>query len=135
MKRLLACACLLVPLGAGAQKLDLKLGAWEMTHKSASFRKPVVEKACLTKADLAQLASGGEQDDEDCKFVKPPAVKGKTWSAEKACPGGRKVHAEFTAESPERVKGTVRSSAAKGGQAISVEISGRWLGASCKAIR
>ena len=71
----------LLPLAAAGQPLDLKTGAWEMTHKSTTLPRPMVEKECLTKADMAQLAGGPDKDDDaECKTVKPPTVSGKTWS-------------------------------------------------------
>ncbi|WP_428420270.1 hypothetical protein [Methylibium sp.] len=107
MKVLVACICLLAALGAAAQALDLKVGAWEMTHKSAALPHPVVEKECVTKADLAQLARGPDPDDDD----------------------------DFTAESPERVRGTIVVNPPKGGKTFNVDIAGRWHGASCSGIK
>lgn len=124
------------PLVVGAQALDLKTGAWEMTHASPSLPRPMVYKECVTKADLAQLAGGPDKDDDDeCKATKPPVVTGNRWTGDKACSGGRKVHAEFVAETPERIKGTIVSSAPKGGPSITVQTAGRWLGASCAGIK
>jgi hypothetical protein len=137
MKQTLAWTLVLLPLAVGAQQLNLKLGAWEMTHKSATLPRPIVEKECLTKADLAQLATGPDKDDEtECKYVKPPVVTGNKWSGDKVCGDGRKVHAEVVAETPERVKGTiVAAGPGGGGQSMVVETNGRWLGASCAGIK
>lgn len=133
MKLMLACILALAPWVAGAQPLNLKVGAWEMTHKGSVFPKPLVEKTCLTKTDLAQLASGPDKDDDkECKFVKPPSLTANKWAGDKVCSDGRKVHAEVVAESPERVKGTIVS--AGGGKTVSIDTSGRWLGASCAGI-
>jgi hypothetical protein len=125
---------LALPLAAVAQPLNIKPGAWEMTSKSAMLPTPAVEKECVTKSDLAQLAGGPDKDDdEDCKYVKPPLVSGGKWSADKQCKGGRKVHAEFSADSPERVRGTIVSTDGKA--SVTVEVAGKWLGASCAGIR
>ena len=128
--------CLLVPMVAAAQPLDLKVGAWEMTHKSAAMSRTMVEKECVTKADLAQMAHGPDKDDdESCKLVKPPSISGKTWSADKVCEGDRTVHMEFTAETPERVRGFIAVSATKGSKVMNFEVAGRWIGASCSGIK
>ncbi|MEP6875028.1 MAG: hypothetical protein ABI887_11735 [Burkholderiales bacterium] len=42
---------------------------------------------------------------------------------------------EFTAETPERVHGLISVGAAKGGKAMSFEVAGRWIGASCSGIK
>jgi Protein of unknown function (DUF3617) len=126
---------LVLPLmAATAQTLNIKPGAWEMTTKSAVLPKPVVEKECITKADIAELAAEADDDDEgDCKFVAPPIVSGKQWSAEKLCKNGRRVRASFSAESPEQVKGTIVTGDSK--NTVTVEVSAKWLGASCAGIR
>ena len=125
---------LALPLVAVAQPLNIKPGAWEITTKSAALSKPVVEKECITKADIAELvAEADENDEDDCKYVKPPFVSGNKWSADKQCKNGRKVRAEFSAESPERVQGTIVSVDAKA--SATVEVSAKWLGASCAGIR
>jgi Protein of unknown function (DUF3617) len=135
MRAALIVLSILTPLAA-AQPLDLKVGAWEMTHKSSALPRPMVEKECLTKADLAELARGPDKDDDDsCKLVKPAVVNGKTWSADQVCEGDRRVHAEFTVETPERVRGFIAVSAAKGSKAMNLEVSGRWIGANCSGIK
>lgn len=134
MKRRCLTMLLCCPLLASAQTIAVKTGAWEMTYKGAAFPRPVVEKDCVTKADLEQLARAPDDEDGDCKFVRPPTITANKWSGEKRCPDGRTVRAEFVAESPERIAGTVTSPAPKGGQVERMEISGRWLGASCAGI-
>jgi Protein of unknown function (DUF3617) len=125
---------LLLATAAGAQTLDIKTGTWEMTHKSTTLPRPMVSKECVTKADVAEMASGPDKDDDaDCKIVRPPTVSGKTWSADKACAAGQTVHAEFTAETPERVRGMLVTKVPKAGQTITIEVSGRWLAAGCSA--
>jgi Protein of unknown function (DUF3617) len=135
MRRSIVAALLWVPLVAGAQLSQLKTGTWEMTYKSAALPRPLVDKSCVTKSELAELTRGPDNDDSDgCKDARPPTMTGKTWSGDRTCNDGRKVHAEVTAESPERVTGLITSTAPKaGGQPISVEISGRWLSANCAA--
>ena len=133
-KRTTAWLLVLPLVAAAAQTLSIKPGAWEMTMKSAAMRKPVVEKECITKADIAEIAAEADDDDEgDCKVVAPPIVSGNQWSADKLCKNGRKVHAAFSAESPEQVRGTIVSSDSKG--SVTVEVSAKWLGASCAGIR
>ena len=132
---LLLVAIVLVAPPAPAQALPLKTGTWEMTHKSAMMPRPMVEKECVTQADLAQLAGRpGDDDDGACRYVRPPVVAGKTWSADKLCANGLTTHAEFTAESPERVRGTVVSTP-KGVQPMTIDIAGRWLAAGCAGVR
>jgi Protein of unknown function (DUF3617) len=135
MRPSIAVALACVSLGAGAQINQLKTGSWEMTYKSAALPRAVVDKSCVTKTGIAELTRGPDKDDDgDCRSAKPPTVSGKTWSDDRVCNDGRKVHAEFSAETPERVKGLITSTAPKaGGQPISVEIAGRWLSASCAA--
>lgn len=131
---LAAAWALALPLAAAAQSLNVKPGAWEMSTTSTMTSKPMIDRECVTKGDIAQLAAGPDKDDdEDCKYVKPPAVSGNTWSADKQCKNGRKVRAEFTAASPERVKGKIVSTDGK--SAVTIEVSGKWLGASCAGIR
>ena len=127
--------CLLLPMGVMAQSLEVKVGAWEMTHQGSALPRPMVEKECVTKADLAQLAHGPDKDDDGCKLVKPPAISAKTWSADKVCEGDRKVHMAFTAETPERVRGIISVGAPNGGKATNFEVTGRWIGASCSGIK
>jgi Protein of unknown function (DUF3617) len=133
-KRLSAWLLVLPLAAATAQPLNIKPGAWEMTMTSAALPKPVVEKECITKADIAEIAAEADEDDEgDCKAVAPPIVSGNQWSADKLCKNGRKVRAVFSAESPERVQGTIVSSGSKG--SVTVQVSAKWLGASCAGIR
>lgn len=120
---------------AQAQGLNLKTGAWEITTRSASIPRPIVEKECINSSDLSRFASGGDKDDDgDCKPVRPPVVSGNRWSTERRCSDGRQVKAEFVAESPERLVGTVVASVPKAAAPMTVELSGRWLGASCAGI-
>jgi hypothetical protein len=136
MGRLALTVILAVPLLASAQTLAVKTGAWETTTKSASLPRPMVDKECVTKVDLAEFAKGPDkEDDDECKFLKSPTLAGNKWSADKKCADGRTVHAEFVAETPEKVVGTIVSSAPKGGSAIRVEVSARWIGASCAGIK
>jgi len=126
----------LLPVLAHAQTLAVKTGAWETTTKSPMLPRPAVEKDCVTKADLEELAKGGDQDeDESCKLVKPPTVSGKKWAADRKCADGRTVHAEFIAESAERVIGTIVTSAPKGGAPVRIELSSRWISASCAGLK
>lgn len=136
MNRFVLVLALGVPLAATGQTLAVKTGAWETTLKSASLPRPMVDKDCVTKADLAQLANGPDKDEDgSCKLVKAPTIVGNKWSADKKCPDGRTVRAEFVAETPEKVVGTIVSSAPKGGPAIRMDLSSRWLGASCAGIK
>ena len=123
------------PIAVSAQTIAVKVGAWEMTTKGTGFPRPIVEKECLTKADIEQVAKGKDDDDEECKFVKAPVMTASKWSAEKKCPDGRTVKMEFVAESPEKIVGTVVSNAPKGGQDMRIDVAGRWLGASCAGIK
>jgi len=126
----------LIAFGAGisqAQQFDIKTGAWEITTSGGPMPKPLVEKECITKADLAQFSGGPDKDEDDeCKYDKPPTLSGKRWSADKSCPGGRKVRAEFTAETPERIKGSITILPGKNQPATTIQIGGRWLTGSCK---
>ena len=136
MQQALIVATLFVASLASAQPLNLKLGAWETTHKGAAFPRPMVDKECITKADLQQLAGRPDKDDDDaCKLVRPATVSANKWSADRQCSDGRRVHAEFVADSPERISGSIVSTAAKGGPAMRIEVAGRWLGASCAGIK
>jgi len=127
----------LLPLTAGAQALNVKTGAWEITHQSAALPGPMVGRECVTQADLAGFSGGPDKEsDESCAFTRPPTTTGNRWVADKACKDGRKVHAEFVAENPEQIRGTVVATVpSAGGGPITVETSGRWLGASCAGIK
>ena len=132
------CLLALLPLTAGAQALNVKTGAWEMTHRSAALPRPLVATECVTKADLAEFSAGpGKDDDDSCSYAKPPSTRGNQWTADKVCKDGRKVRAEFVAESAERIQGTVVATlpAAGGTTTVTVETSGRWLGADCAGIK
>ena len=122
------------PVLASAQTIAVRVGAWEMTHKGSMFPRPLVEKECITKADLEQLTKGPDDEEEKCKFVMPPTITANKWSADKQCPDGRTVRAEFVAESTERIVGWVVSSAPKG-PSVRLDVTGRWLGASCAGIK
>jgi hypothetical protein len=125
-----------IAFGAGmsqAQQLDLKTGAWEVTTSGGPLPRPLVTKECVTQADLAQFSSGPDKDeDAECKYDRPPAISGKTWSADKSCPGGRKMRAEFTAETAERIRGSITILPGKSQPATAIQINGRWLTGSCK---
>lgn len=127
---------LLAAAVASAQMVAVKTGAWETTTTSRVLPKPLVVKECVAKADLAQLTSGPDKDDDDeCKYVKPPTVAGNKWIADRNCNDGRTVHAEFTADTQEKVSGTITSAAPKGGPTIRIDVAARWLGASCAGIK
>lgn len=126
---------MLLPALAQAQTLAVKTGAWETTTRSAMLPRPLIAKDCVTKADLQELANGGDRDDdESCKLVKAPTVAGNKWSADRKCADGRTVHAEFVAESAEKVTGTIVSSGGKAGP-FRVELNSRWLGAGCAGLK
>jgi len=136
MNRIVLVLALGVPMAALAQTLAVKTGAWETTSKSAALPRPLMDKECVMKADLAQLTNGPDKDEDgECKLVAVPTIAGNKWTADKKCSDGRTVHAEFVAESSEKVFGTVVSSAPKGGPTIRVDVSSRWLGASCAGIK
>jgi hypothetical protein len=135
MKRRWLLLCTLGACIAQAQQVNLKTGAWEVTMSGGPLRQPQTDKECVTKADLAQFSTGPDKDeDADCKYDKAPTIAGKTWSAEKSCPGGRKVRAEFTAETPERIKGSIMIAPGSGQKASTLQISGKWLASSCKGV-
>ena len=50
MNAALTAMCLLVPLLAAAQSLDVKLGAWEMTHKSTLLPRTMIENSPIAAA-------------------------------------------------------------------------------------
>ena len=130
---LLIAAAIAIPVSA--QQLELKTGAWEVTMSGGPLPRPEVSKECMTKADVPQFSSGPDkEDDAECKVDKPPTIAGKTWSVEKSCPGGRRVRVEFTADSPERVKGAITIVPGKDQKASTVQMSAKWLSGSCKGI-
>ncbi len=127
---------ILLPALSHAQALAVKTGVWEATTKSAMLPRPMVAKDCVTKADLQELANGGDRDEDDsCRLVKSPTVTGNKWVADRKCEDGRTVHAEFVADSAEKVTGTILSSAPKGGGQVRIELSSRWLGTSCAGLK
>jgi len=136
MHRILFLLALGMHFSASAEILTVKTGTWETTTKSASMPRPMVDKECVTVADLAQLTNGPDKDDsEGCSLVRPPTIVGNKWSADKKCQDGRTVHAEFVAETQEKVAGTVVSTAPKGGPTYRMELSSRWLGAGCAGVK
>jgi len=136
MRRTLTLACICVCSPAFAQQPALKVGAWEVTTSGGPLPRAVVAKECMTKADIAQFAAGPDKDDDaDCKDSKPPVLTGKKWTTEKTCPDGRKVKAEFTADSAERVKGSVAISLPGQSKAMTVDIDAKWLSASCQGVK
>lgn len=115
-----------------AQSLAVKPGVWETTAKSPLLPKPQVTQDCVTQADLGELAAGPDKDeDESCKLVKPATVSGNKWVADRRCADGRRTHAEFVAESAEKVSGVITSTEPKGGESFRIELSSRWLKAGC----
>lgn len=157
-----ALAAALCPVAAHAQTLDIKPGAWEITvvtdvatrglppelaelppEKRARVEaalkarqgkgKPHVSNSCLTRADIAQMARPGDDDDENCRYGKP-TVSGKTWKGEGRCTNGRTMTAAFTADSPERVHGTIvtKVPTPQGPNVVTATVDSKWLGADCK---
>jgi hypothetical protein len=123
----LTIACCFLAGAAQAEQLDLKTGVWEITTSGGPLPRPLVEKECVTKVDIAQKNGPDKGEDEECANDKPPTIAGKTWSAEKRCPGGRRVRAEFTAETSEGVKGSITILPGTNQKATTVQISAKWL--------
>lgn len=150
----------LAPWTAQAQAIAVKTGGWDMTYKTqtdmpglppelekmAPAQRAKMEaalreswkprshaaKTCLTKADLAQMAKGPD-DEGGCKYSNVK-VSSSRWEGDVTCGGGRTGRAVLDAPSPDRVNGTVimRIPTSKGDGKSTMELSGRWASASCK---
>ncbi len=151
---------LALPLGAGAQQMNIKVGAWDTTWTTlidmpvpaeiaqmpperrakveAAFKarqgkaKTSTSRTCLTKQDLAEMANP-KSDDDECRYTNV-ARTSSSWKADMVCKSGRTGHAEFTALSPEQVKGaiTMRMPTSGGQGSVKLDTTAKWLGADCK---
>ncbi len=105
--------------------------------KQAAARGPstIVEKSCVTAADLQKGAfkAGTDDEDEDCTHK----ITAQTKSLQQmtlTCTGEMPRTAVFRVEALDRehVKGSIEN--VSGPSRSSLQISGRWLGNDCKGI-
>jgi hypothetical protein len=132
-----------------AQSFDLKTGQWEFTITQLSLdtsqlspqmraaleagaKKPSSYKGCVTAENLKDLSLGKVDDGgESCK-VTSKKISGSTADLTRECTGDDKstqtLH--YEAISRESLRGTMKSVSDIG--PVSVTISGKWLGPTCK---
>jgi len=160
MKTVLAALVLsAVPFAGHAETLDIKTGAWEVTESTALSGMPIPKEAlakmppeqrakveasmparagsgkshtsrsCVTREDLdrGQLAHSAEPN---CKRT-VIAQNARHLEIEQVCTGPEpsKSHFRFDAPSNERYTGSIDMT--RGDGKVHVDLSGRWLGATC----
>jgi hypothetical protein len=157
--RLLFLILLAGPLALAADGFDVKTGLWEMTvatatsgvlipqetldrmppeqrerllaglkARAAKGPVPHTSKECVTAEDLKRGAFNRVQD-QRCVFT-PTVQTAKRQAGKMTCPPpGGGGEANFEAVSREQIRGTITITAATG--SIKVDMSGKWLGASC----
>jgi len=153
-------AVTLSPL-SNAEGFDIKTGAWEVTSATAMSGMPIPKDAldkmppaqrakmeavmaaragktnsrtsttCVTKQDLDR-GRLMKSDDAKCtrKVIAQTAVR---YEMEETCtgPDPSTTHAKFNAKSAESYTAVIDRMQGQGGE-VRVEMSGRWLGATCK---
>lgn len=152
-----------LPPVAGAEALNAKPGAWEMTVKAtmegitippetlakmppeqrAGAEKMMGDKAgkvntsviktCVRKEDLDQ-DQFIKNNDPDCTVATTTRTPTRL-AATRSCKGPppSKGKVSFEARSPESVVGTIDQQRTDGGR-LHVDIAGKWLSASCEGI-
>jgi len=96
-----------------------------------------VEKQCITAKDLKDSMLFKDQLQEGKQCTQNVGKASKTaWSAAVECKDAKtstKTQADYTAPSPERLSGSVKSSTTSpnGVTVIEFKFSGKWLGAVC----
>jgi hypothetical protein len=160
MKTVIAALALTaLPLAGHAETLDVKTGAWEITTSTAMSGMPIPKEAldrmspeqrakveasmrarggavkshtsrtCVTREDLDRGDMQGRTE-PNCKR-KVLAQNARHLEIEQVCTGPEpsKSHFKFDATSNERYTGVIDMT--RGDGKVHVDLSGRWLGATC----
>lgn len=160
MKTVLAALVLTgLPLASQAATLDIKTGAWEVTlttamsgmpipkeamagmspaqrakmeasmRAQAGLGKPRTSRSCVTRQDLDR-GELGNSEQPNCKR-KVITQNARHLEMEEVCTGPEpsKSHFKFDAPSNERYIGSIDM--VRGEGKVHVDMSGRWLGATC----
>jgi len=93
---------------------------------------------CLTKSDIAKGLLQTETDNQGCKSA--VTVNTKTaFDMTRTCTGKRTENSAIHMEalSPEAMRGTIASTTSQGGstQKLNISMTGRWVSASCGAVK
>jgi hypothetical protein len=154
-----ALALVALPLVSHAETMDIKTGAWEVTTSTAmsgmpipkeamakmspeqrarmeasmaaraGAGKPHISRSCVTREDIdrGQLTRG---DEPNCKR-KVITQNARHLEMEQVCTGPEpsKSHFKFDATSNERYTGSIDMT--RGDGKVHVDMSGRWIGATC----
>ena len=160
MRRASALSLILVsPLLFAADSFDVKTGLWEITvttatngmmvpqemldklspeqrermtaaMKARAAKGPMshTSKQCIKAEDLKKGAFGNVEG-QHCTFT-PTVQTSKHQAGKMACPApGGTGEADFQALSPEQIRGTI--TVAMAGGSAKIDMTGRWLSASC----
>jgi hypothetical protein len=146
-------ACLVLGTAARAQApaFDVRVGQWEMTISGmmgqipglealppdqrakveAEMRKPHTDTNCITADDLKDLNLGKMDDDDDCKVVSKHITR-TTADFTRQCTGDAKRTdvAHIEAVSRESIRMSIKSTGDQG--AMTITLTGKWLGPTCK---
>ncbi|WP_158219889.1 DUF3617 family protein [Ideonella sp. A 288] len=123
-------------MSAAAQPFSLRLGVWEVSTSLAGSRAPTVVRACITKPDLTPFVHGPDTiEDDPCRPKDGGRSSEKRWSMDLTCQDGSLMHAAFTLERPDRIKGSIVRIGGRKTLTHRAEVTGRWLGADCSGVR
>lgn len=129
-------AVMVMATPADAEGFGMRLGAWEFTTALGRSPSAQVEKACITKPDLLNLVHGPDTiEDDPCRLNGRVRSSKRRWAVNMRCQDGSQLHAEFTADAPERVSGTMLRLGGQHALTQRLDYRGRWLGGSCAGIR
>jgi hypothetical protein len=149
-----------LPLAGQAAVLDIKTGEWEVTQSTAMSGMPIPKEAmagmapeqrakleaamrahagsgtphtthtCVTQQDLDR-SELMRSEEPNCKR-KVIAQSARHLEMEEVCTGSEpsQAHFKFDATSSERYTGTIDMN--RGDGKVHIDMSGRWLGATCK---
>jgi hypothetical protein len=136
---------------AQAPAFDVRVGQWEMTiggmagqipglealppeqraKVEAEMRKPHTDTNCITADDLKDLNLGKMDDDDDCKVVSKNITR-TTADFTRQCTGDEKRTdvAHIEAVSRESIRMSIKSTGDQG--AMTINLTGKWLGPTCQ---
>jgi hypothetical protein len=136
---------------AQAPAFDVRVGQWEMTiggmagqipglealppeqraKVEAEMRKPHTDTNCITADDLKDLNLGKMDDDDDCKVVSKNITR-TTADFTRQCTGGEKRTdvAHIEAVSRESIRMSIKATGDQG--AMTINLTGKWLGPTCQ---
>lgn len=131
-----AAAALALSTPAQAEAFGMRPGAWEITSAMGRQKTALVETACITRPDLLSLVHSPDTiEDDPCRLSGEVRSSKRRWAANLRCQDGSQMHAEFTADGPDRISGTMLRLGGKHTLTQRVDYKGRWLNDKCSALR